>query len=296
MKDRFVISITDLNGSKQIMLRQVIKKFLLYFILFVILVLFLGGVFIWHLNNEVRVLELKKNELKNAKQALIENSNLLKEEIDKKQEEFDMLENKISDIESFVGFAYQDENLSKRIETISITAIERKMLLDIIPNGYVIENKGITAKFGKRQHPLLKKSHFHKGIDLKASLKTPVFAPAFGIIESAVLSSSGYGNKIVISHNFGFKTVYAHLDKKLMVKKGEFVTKAQLIGYTGNSGLSTGPHLHYEVRFLNIPLDPLNFLKWDLKNFDTIFKKEEKISWQSLLKQMLHHQHLQKLQ
>ena len=85
-----------------------------------------------------------------------------------------------------------------------------------------------------------------------------------------------------ITHSFGFKTYYAHLNE-VLIKVGSFVKKGQLIARTGNSGVSTGPHLHYEVRFLEKPIDPMNFARWDMKNFDSIFTKERSIAWQSLL-------------
>lgn len=67
------------------------------------------------------------------------------------------------------------------------------------------------------------------------------------------------------------------------MKQGEFVKKGQLIGWTGNSGLSTGPHLHYEIRFLGKPLNPRPFVKWDIENFDALFKQEKNVQWASLL-------------
>ncbi|BDQ26357.1 hypothetical protein ASB1_00330 [Helicobacter heilmannii] len=92
----------------------------------------------------------------------------------------------------------------------------------------------------------------------------------------------GYGRLLKLYHPFGFKTYYAHL-KKIVVKNGEFVKKGQLVAYSGSSGMSTGPHLHYEVRFLTKPINPMYFIKWNMKDFDFIFTKERNIAWQSLL-------------
>ena len=143
----------------------------------------------------------------------------------------------------------------------------------------------VTGRFGWRVHPILKKKEFHRGLDIKASMQTPIKAPADGVIEYAGYhKSSGFGYLIILDHNYGFKTSYGHLSKKMLVKPGQFVKKGEIIGYTGNSGLSTGPHLHYEIRFIARPLDPLNFIQWERKNFDDIFKKENRVSWQSLVK------------
>ena len=126
---------------------------------------------------------------------------------------------------------------------------------------------------------------------------TPVRSPADGVIEYAGYhKSSGFGNLVIIEHNYGFKTSYAHLSKKFPVKSGTFVKKGDIIAYTGNSGLSTGPHLHYEVRFIARPLNPINFIKWNSSNFEKIFKKEKRVSWQSLIKLMQSHLHLAKQQ
>ncbi|WP_158654146.1 M23 family metallopeptidase, partial [Helicobacter ailurogastricus] len=92
----------------------------------------------------------------------------------------------------------------------------------------------------------------------------------------------GYGRLIKLYHPFGFKTYYAHL-KKIVVKNGEFVKKGQLIAYSGSSGMSTGPHLHYEVRFMDKPINPMFFIEWNMKDFDFIFTQERNIAWQSLL-------------
>ncbi|MFA4807633.1 peptidoglycan DD-metalloendopeptidase Csd1, partial [Helicobacter pylori] len=94
--------------------------------------------------------------------------------------------------------------------------------------------------------------------------------------------NGGYGNLIKVFHPFGFKTYYAHLNK-IVVKTGEFVKKGQLIGYSGNTGMSTGSHLHYEVRFLDQPINPMSFTKWNMKDFEEVFNKERSIRWQSLI-------------
>ena len=109
-------------------------------------------------------------------------------------------------------------------------------------------------------------------------------ATADGIVEYAGFHKrSGYGNLLIIDHNFGFKTLFAHLHK-IVVKNGDFVKKGQIIAYTGNTGLSNGPHLHYEIRYIGVVLNPLNFIKWNLKNYSYIFKKEKKVKWKAIIK------------
>ena len=88
---------------------------------------------------------------------------------------------------------------------------------------------------------------------------------------------------IIIAHNFGFETVYGHLHK-LKVKLGEVVKKGELIALSGNSGRSTGPHLHYEIRYGSKILNPKYFLQWNIKNFNIVFNKIRRVEWDSLLK------------
>ncbi|EAJ6041490.1 M23 family metallopeptidase, partial [Campylobacter jejuni] len=144
--------------------------------------------------------------------------------------------------------------------------------------------KGITGNFGWREHPLLKRREFHPGIDLRAEIGTPIYAPASGVVEFSGYSDNGYGYNVILLHNFGFKTVFAHMMRKEVVKAGQFVNKGQLIGYSGNTGLSTGPHLHYEVRFINKTLEPLYFLNLQRKNMNDFFNQERRVPWQSLIK------------
>lgn len=122
-------------------------------------------------------------------------------------------------------------------------------------------------RFGMRFHPILKIKRMHNGIDFLATLNTPVYAPGSGIVEFAD-RQGGLGKTIIINHGFGYKTYYGHLNK-YKVKKGQKVKRGDLIGLTGNSGsLSTGPHLHYEVKHNGIALNPRNFIFDDVKIFD----------------------------
>nr|WP_242521640.1 M23 family metallopeptidase [Motiliproteus sp. SC1-56] len=161
-------------------------------------------------------------------------------------------------------------------------ANERLFMLRGLPNGYPIEGIAPSDRFGMRKHPVTGERKHHNGIDFSADRGTPVYATADGAVEYAGYhKSSGYGNLIIINHNFGFKSYYGHL-KKREVNSGSLVRKGQLIGYSGNTGLSTGPHLHYEVRYLFKPLDPQPFLDWGMENYTAIFEQVEGISWDSL--------------
>lgn len=124
-----------------------------------------------------------------------------------------------------------------------------------ISGGYAV-----TSGFGSRIHPFSKKQTKHRGIDFRTPMGTPVFATADGVVLKVASELTGYGNHIKIAHGSAYETLYAHLSK-IMVKENEKVKKGQLIGYTGNSGRSSSPHLHYEVRKSGQSVDPVNYLE-----------------------------------
>jgi murein DD-endopeptidase MepM/ murein hydrolase activator NlpD len=120
-----------------------------------------------------------------------------------------------------------------------------------------------------RMHPILKIRRMHTGTDFVANVGTPVYAPGGGVVSFAG-RRGGYGITLEIDHGFGYKTIFAHLSK-ILVKKGQKITRGDLIAESGNSGkLSTGPHLHYEVRHNGIALNPKNFMYDDVDLFEVV--------------------------
>ena len=120
--------------------------------------------------------------------------------------------------------------------------------------------------FGMRKHPILGIRRFHYGIDINCDKGTPVRAPGDGKV-SVVERRAGLGLVIEVDHGFGYRTIYAHLSKA-MVKEGEITKRGQQLAKSGNSGLSSGPHLHYEVHHQGIAVDPTDFFFDDLTFFD----------------------------
>ena len=116
----------------------------------------------------------------------------------------------------------------------------------------------VSSPYGMREHPTLKKELFHEGIDISAYVGSKVYSTAQGRVVKIMYSKYGYGNRILIKHAYGFETLYAHLGQ-IKVKKGQWVRKNQLIGTVGNTGRSTGSHLHYEIRKNGEPRDPLGY-------------------------------------
>ncbi len=116
----------------------------------------------------------------------------------------------------------------------------------------------VTSPFGPRTSPFTGIPTFHEGIDIAAQTGTPIIAPADGVVVKAEFST-GYGNMVEISHGYGIKTVFGH-NSRLNVKAGQQVRRGDVISYVGDTGSSTGPHLHYEVRLNGLPVNPVKYL------------------------------------
>ena len=117
----------------------------------------------------------------------------------------------------------------------------------------------IASSFGARQDPINGEGAFHPGIDIDAPKGTPVRAAGDGEVTGASMGA-GYGREITINHGHDVMTVYGHLSATAVVP-GEHVTRGQVIGYVGQTGRATGPHLHYEVRVHNVPVNPHKYLR-----------------------------------
>ncbi len=166
--------------------------------------------------------------------------------------------------------------LTKSYEDITKLASEKKEMLASIPSIQPIPNddlERVASGFGHRIHPIYKTTRFHDGIDFTAPHGTPIYATGKGKVVTKEYSKSGYGNQLVIDHGYGYKTEYAHL-QSFEIKKGQNVERGELIGTVGSSGLSTGPHLHYEVRKDGNAINPINFFHNDLnpKQYEKMVK------------------------
>jgi murein DD-endopeptidase MepM/ murein hydrolase activator NlpD len=124
----------------------------------------------------------------------------------------------------------------------------------------------LASGFGYRRDPFTRGRKFHDGLDITAPVGTPVSATADGTVESIKYYRNGYGLTLVVNHGYGYKTVYAHLSLS-KVKRYQKVKRGDVIALVGNSGRSTGPHLHYEVQVTGKSRNPLNYIIPDDKNF-----------------------------
>jgi murein DD-endopeptidase MepM/ murein hydrolase activator NlpD len=150
---------------------------------------------------------------------------------------------------------------SKSLDEILKLAKEKNKLLAAIPAIQPVKNeqlKRIASGFGYRSDPFTKVRKMHEGMDFTAKTGTPIFATGDGIVARADNTASGYGNHIVLSHGFGYETLYGHLSK-YKCRAGQRVKRGDVIGYVGSTGRSEAPHLHYEVHKDGKVVNPINF-------------------------------------
>lgn len=155
---------------------------------------------------------------------------------------------------------------SKSQDEVVQLAEQKEKLYAAIPAIQPVSNKQLIALasgFGLRIHPVYKVKKMHYGIDFAAEIGTPVYATADGKVEVVDVKFSGYGKQVMINHGFGYKTRYAHMHG-FSVREGQNVKRGDLIGYVGNTGVSTAPHLHYEVVINGVQVDPVHYFFNDL--------------------------------
>ncbi|MEA1886121.1 MAG: M23 family metallopeptidase, partial [Bacteroidota bacterium] len=156
---------------------------------------------------------------------------------------------------------------SKSFDELKVLASEKEEMLRSIPAIMPISNKDLTrtaSGWGYRIHPIYKIRKFHWGMDFTAPTGTEIYATGDGTITRMRSSKRGFGNHIVVDHGFGYETVYAHMNRFNNVRVGQKVKRGDVIGFVGSTGLSTAPHLHYEVHLNGNKVDPANYYFNDL--------------------------------
>ncbi|MDR6981528.1 murein DD-endopeptidase MepM/ murein hydrolase activator NlpD [Rheinheimera pacifica] len=290
MKDRIIISVSTINGTRHFNVSKLFKRNAVIAMWAMLFGLIITAAVIDYLLRTVdksqhqrTALTEQAASLRAEIDALNNSKQQLELELSAKQDEMLLVTSRVGEIELALGLEQQyPQNLENRLDTASVNSAARLAMLQLVPNGSPLEFRRRSSRFGVREHPIIGKQQHHKGVDLSASRGTPIYAPADGVVEIVRPNKQGYGNLLKIRHAFGFSTLYAHLDS-FKVKSGHFVHKGELIATSGNTGLSTAPHLHYEVHFLDRALNPQSFMDWDATNFDLVFEKERSIKWDSLV-------------
>ncbi|MGF1854527.1 M23 family metallopeptidase [Vibrio satsumensis] len=234
---------------------------------------------------ETLIVEKEQTEFLYAEQ--VETNHSLSQILTEKEGTIQLLGKRVFDVESVLGLADEelltdDVSLEDRIDAAAVDSAVRATMFRLIPNDSPMAYQRISSSYGSRTNPISGKRHVHTGIDLTCKRGEDIVAPADGVIETVRPSKKGFGNFITMRHSFGFMSSYAHL-QKFKVRSGQFVSKGDVIASCGNSGNSTGPHLHYEVRFLGRSLNPQYLMDWTPENFNYVFEKEKKVKWGPLV-------------
>lgn len=155
---------------------------------------------------------------------------------------------------------------SKSLDDVYEMVRNKEKMLASIPAVMPVASKDlkrVASGYGMRLHPILKIRKMHTGMDFTAPTGTDIYATGDGVVVEVKNSRSGYGKHIVIDHGYGYRTRYAHM-VRFNVRKGQKIKRGDVIGYVGNTGLSKGPHLHYEVEKNGKKINPANFYSNDL--------------------------------
>ena len=168
---------------------------------------------------------------------------------------------------SYTELVIQIENLNEKTKLVKQNAwdifsnlLTRKEILSNTPS--ILPVKGwISSSFGYRNETFYADHdlRFHRGLDIAANIGSPVFASASGQVIRAGYDDKGYGWYVVIDHGYNVKTFYAHMSK-IETQTEKYVKRGQVIGEVGNTGKSTGPHLHYEIHLFGVPVNPINYI------------------------------------
>jgi murein DD-endopeptidase MepM/ murein hydrolase activator NlpD len=155
---------------------------------------------------------------------------------------------------------------SKSLDEIELLAKNKESLLSSIPSIQPVKSSDLrrmASGYGYRIDPFTKARRMHFGMDFSAKRGTPIYATGDGTVSRADSRAAGFGKHVRIDHGFGYVTIYAHMDRYLVVK-GDKVKRGDLIGYVGSSGRSVAPHLHYEIVKDGVKINPINFYSGSL--------------------------------
>ena len=166
-----------------------------------------------------------------------------------------------AELQSFIDKLKLDiEKHEEHLNNLEAIYLKQSVFKDTLPNASPVNAPFNSSSYGWREDPFLGVRAFHEGLDFSAEAGQPIKATAAGIVIAAEVTPE-YGNMVRISHGSGLETRYAHADK-LLVKEGDRIKKNQVVALVGNTGRSTGPHLHYEIRVNGEPLDPRKYLQY----------------------------------
>jgi murein DD-endopeptidase MepM/ murein hydrolase activator NlpD len=301
MRNHFTITISDVHGARHYSFKQFFRKFVWILLALFVTIWTAGGVSIWWLNQKANNIELQHKAsvlaftdsmqtTRSSYERLLVEKTKLEQDLLFTSSQVAFLDQALQGLEELVG---EDDSeaeidtpplpLDERVKRVQLSSLGKNIMMSMIPSGpAVADYKGLTSQYGHRVHPLTGKRHLHGGIDYRGKRSATVIATADAVVKySSMNEASGFGNLVTLVHANGFMTRYAHLSKRT-VRVGDYVQKGEKIGEIGNTGRSSGPHLHYEVWFLYKRLNPQSFHDWSIEKYDKIFTKVKGVPWGSL--------------
>jgi murein DD-endopeptidase MepM/ murein hydrolase activator NlpD len=259
LNEIITITIADNNDNKSFTLKKWIP-FLLLFIFVLSLVLNTIIIYFSDISTNItktKIIESKTIEIYNQKTTIDDMKLITKN-----------LKNEIKQLKK------------SRNKKIDIT----KYIFNNIPNGSPLKNIKILGNFGFRVNKTTGNKKYFNALELDAKIGTKIYATADGIVRYARdIDEKSYGKAIIISHNFGFETVYAHMNS-INFKLGDIVKKGQIVGEVGSTGDSRVPNLHYGIRYATKVYDPMVFINWNSENYESIFKSNLNINFKEIQK------------
>lgn len=230
-------------------------------------------------NQQIVQYHLELDEMKNQLSKLAEKEQeirgLLSDSSDKKKSRwritrvFDKFEDSLDRLPSYRRYTaatledkidiMQTEIINLRQRYLELSRMIHQYRLQLASTPSIPPAYGkFSSGFGFRGHPVFGESIFHKGVDISGYTGSPLYATASGVVVHSGWYQYGYGLTVLIDHGYGFSTLYAHASRCL-VNTGDFVRKGQVIALMGSTGLSTGPHVHYEVHRFGQPINPIRY-------------------------------------
>lgn len=291
MRGRIFITISDTREVRQYAVNRAVGRVVVYFLSGHALLLVLGLVVLAWMSTEIDALRFAREAVvREYRMATDEKARLeyqakdelkrIEAEIQKKREELGIVKEvgkSMPDKAPTVDRAApKDAAGPARTSFAPNPSMGR-----FIPLGAPMAESPMASGFGMRLHPLLGRVQAHNGVDFNVPPGTSVYATADGVVESAQNSHDGYGLMVMVRHPYGFRSAYAHL-KRTRVAAGQVVRKGDLIADSGNSGQSTGPHLHYEIHYDERPLDPAPFVQGEAEP-SRLIQRNRSVPWASLV-------------
>lgn len=265
MRERLFITISDERNLRQYAVNRFVGRLLIYALSGHTLLFAVGFAGLAWMAAEYDALRFARQtlattlrqetaETRRQREAAQAEVDKLRRQIQDKREQLNIISQVAEAAPAKVSFSIPRFSSATRLEVA-----DKHLFEHTLPSGAPGVDMPMSSGFGTRLHPIYNAQMFHYGLDFDVPVETPVSSTADGVVEYVRESGTGYGRLVTIRHAHEFRTAYAHLSQALVVP-GQIVRKGDVIALSGNTGASTGPHLHYEILYQGKPLNPAPFV------------------------------------